>query len=189
MISSIFRLCRELRQNLRGGARIAFLFPLKEPLRISPEQIGLLVIVDLAVSLLAAMAFNGWSGYLNLYALPGFAFSVLLSFLFALMVARLNRQPSLLVTIPIAFLSAGIVMRLFCVSAWLAAGWLNNIDGAQSYVQWAIYYANFFWWILIATFFLARYASSGLAKQISAASNFFRRAIYIPLFLLFILFT
>ncbi|MEY4729254.1 MAG: hypothetical protein RL020_412 [Pseudomonadota bacterium] len=186
MITSIFRLFHELRQNLRGGARTAFLFPLREPLRISPEQIVLLVCVDLAVSLLAAMAFNGWSGYLNLYALPGFAFSVLLSFAFALFVARLNRQPSLLLTIPIAFISAGIVIRLFCISVWLMAGWLNK-DGTQTYVQWIIYYATFFWWIVIATFFLARYASSGLKKQVSTASNFFRRVIYIPLFILIIL--
>jgi Peptidase C13 family len=186
MIPSIFRLFRELRQNLRGGARTAFLLPLREPLRISPEQIVLLVCVDLAISLLVAMAFNGWSGYLNLYALPGFAFSVVLSFLFSLIVARLNRQPSLLLTLPIAFLSAGIVMRLFCVSIWLAAGWLNK-DGAQSDVQAIIYYATFFWWIVIATFFLLRYASSGLNKQVSGASNFLRRSIYIPLFILIIL--
>jgi hypothetical protein len=186
MVQSLIRLFRELRQNLRGGARTAFLFPLREPLRISPEQIVLLVWLDLAVSLLVAMAFNGWNGYLNLYALPGFAFSVVLNFLFALAVARLNRQPSLLLTIPIAFISAGIVMRLFCMSVWLAAGWLNK-GSAQNDVQWIIYYATFFWWIVIATFFLARYASSGLTKQVSAGSNFFRRSFYIPLFILIIL--
>ncbi len=123
---------------------------------------------------------------MNLYALPGFAFSVVLTFLFSLIVARLNRQPSLLLTLPIAFFGAGIVMRLFCVTVWLAAGWLNN-DGAQSYVQWTIYYATFFWWIVIATFFLLRYASSGLGKQLSRGADFFRRAIYIPLFILIIL--
>jgi Peptidase C13 family len=183
MIQALFRLFRELRQNLRGGARIAFLFPLREPLRISPEQIALLVIFDLAVSLITAMAYNGWSGYLNIYALPGSLFFVLLSFLFALIVARLNRQPSLLLTIPVAFLSAGIILDLFYMSVWLLAG-LWDKGHVQNNVQWFGYYAVFVWRVLIATFFLVRYASSGLTKQISRASVFLRRFSYTPLFIL-----
>jgi hypothetical protein len=54
----------------------------------------------------------------------------------------------------------------------------------QTTVQSIIYYGTFFWWILIATFFLLRYASSGLTKQVSALSNFSRRGLYIPLFIL-----
>ncbi|MGB8337769.1 MAG: C13 family peptidase [Burkholderiales bacterium] len=183
MLNSLFRLFGELRQNLRNGVRIAFLLPLREPLRVSAEQIVILVLLDLAVSLLAALAYNGSDGYLNIFALPGVLFPVLLSFLFALMIARLNRQPSLLLTIPIAFLSAGIVMRLFYACLWLAAG-LYRKSIYQEQLQSILYYATFVWWLLIAGFFLRRYAASGLGKQISMASAFLRRASYMPLFLL-----
>ncbi|MGB8857220.1 MAG: C13 family peptidase [Burkholderiales bacterium] len=183
MLSSFYRLFPELRQNLRNGVRIAFLFPLREPLRVSAEQIVLLVAVDLAVSLLANMAYVGASGYMNFYALPGVLFHVLLSFLFALLIARLNHQPSLLLTIPIAFLSAGIVMRLFYACVWLAAEFLkDSFDRLQ--FQWTLYYFAFAWWVLIALFFLRRYAASGLPKQVSRTSAILRRASYMPLFLL-----
>ncbi len=186
MFRSLFQIIADLRQNLRGGARLAFLRPLNEALCVSPGQVVALVLLYLATTLLVSVAYGGLNGYLNFYALPSAVFFVPLLFLFAFIVARRNGHPSLVLLIPVAFISADIAVNLIYGVLELT---IKNIKPGllPHYTQQIIYFSYFVWWILIALVFLYRYARPRLTKQKTSAFRHLQPLFYNLLFILIIL--
>jgi Peptidase C13 family len=159
----IFNGLRNLRKNLRAGALIALLRLPREAFSVSPEQLILLVLVDLVVSLLAGISYSGLDGYLNYYALPGALYYLPLLLLFGFLVARAGRHPSMALILPIAFVSAGIITNLLYAIAWLA---LKQIETKTYYstISMILYYGYYVWWALIAGVFLKRFLGFRLPK-------------------------
>jgi Peptidase C13 family len=161
--SNLFNGLRNLRKNLRVGAHIAFLRHPREAFSVSPEQLILLVLVDLLLSLLAGISYSGVDGYLNYYALPGALYYLPLLLLFGFLVARAGRHPSMALILPIAFVSAGITTNLFYAIAWLV---LKKIEAKTYYnmISMVLYYGYYVWWALIAGVFLKRFLGFRLPK-------------------------
>ena len=114
-------LLRAFAQSLRGGWR---LFTLRRPERAdfapSAELFALLVVIDLVLLLVFAVAAVGLDGELNLYELPRALMFVPLALALGMAAARVDRHVELL-RLPVALAAAGLLFTVLTSGMYLLA--------------------------------------------------------------------
>lgn len=146
-----------LGDNLRAGARLAFFrrVPLSAFVATA-EAVALLVALDLVLLFAYGVAGVGLDGQFNHHALPKALLGVPLVLLFGVIAARAADDHAVRLALPVALLSAGLLISL--MGGLLGLAMQQNIIriGAQ---QWAwLFYFQIAWWsavILVAAWRLA----------------------------------
>ena len=149
-----------LGQNLIAGLRLAFFIRTDVTrLRLTPEQLIALAILDLLVNFVASFLSTGFDGHFNLWALPRALMYLPFLMLAAYVIARREHQPSLFLALTIALISAGLPVEIVARADSAAFGirWIGNS-------RWAAYifsYAVILWWLTVIGCTVFRFTSGG----------------------------
>lgn len=135
---------RDLAVNLRSGVRLALWRPLTlADFRISTNQLALLALVELALTVVTSFVDNGTDGYWDWEALPYVVFPLVLLLVAAFGVAKIYRRDHLALELPIVLLSPAPVFTVFFIAQELLAQQGAFDEGALS--EHAIYLASMAW--------------------------------------------
>ena len=97
---------RDLAVNLRSGARLTLWRPLRlTDFRISANQLALLGLLELTLTLLVSFVVNGPDGYWDWEALPYLVFPLVLLGVAAFGVAKVYRRDRIALELPIVLLA------------------------------------------------------------------------------------
>ncbi len=157
-----------LRENLRAGSRLAFFQRvLPTDFVATAEAFIALVLMELLLQLLFDMAGTGLHGQFNHDELPQALLFVPLTLLLGVAAARRMGDRSLILTLPLALVAAGLVISLLGG----AVGVLMQhkvIAVAAKHGHW-LFYAQMAWWCAIIVFALRRFVPEPLPRAAGLA--------------------
>jgi hypothetical protein len=135
---------RDLTQNLKSGARLAFWRPLaREDFRFSADQLVLFAVLQLLLNLAVSAAVNGPDGYMDWEALPASAFPLLLLLAGAYLVGIVFGRDAVALELPIVLLAPAPVFTVFLILEELLAQAGVFDDGLVS--DRVVYFAYLAW--------------------------------------------
>ena len=145
-----------LRENLRAGARLAFLrrVPL-DAFVATAEAFTLLVALELLLLLAYGVASVGFDGEFNHHALPRALLVVPAALLLGVFVARATSDRSMMLALPVALMSAGLLISAVGALAGFALEH-KIIMVASTYWAW-LFYFQIAWWSAIILVAVWRY--------------------------------
>ena len=162
---------RGLVGNLRCGLRLLALLPLpQDRLEVSPEQLIALAVLDLLVGFLADFVVAGPHAQFNLWGLPGALFPVLLLLAAGFAAARVTRDPTLSLTLPVALLSINPPLELYSLALYLSgnAQWMDlSSRPLDLFYSWSA----FVWWSAAACVCVSRLTRAALPQRMLAAAT------------------
>jgi hypothetical protein len=163
------KLLSSLVANLYAGMRIAALKAVPAQLiRGSPVQLTALVLVTIGVSLAENLLTVGRDGFLAWYNLPRALFFVPLILLLGTLVARLEREPRLLLAVAVGLSSAFVWIDIGSKLVYAAVGSEALPAIARDYSVWA-YYAVFAWAVAAVVRFVGGLACGRWLPRVRAA--------------------
>lgn len=144
LASSLGSVLRDLAENLKSGARLAFWRPLtRDDFRFSADQLALLALLQLLFNLAIGLATVGPDGYLDWSALPSAAFPLLLLLVGAFLVGKVYGRDAIAIELPIVLLApAPLFTAFFMLEEFLARQ--GAFDKGVVSDQ-AVYYAYLAW--------------------------------------------
>jgi hypothetical protein len=163
----------DLWRNLRTGARAALFLPVRRTeLRPAPGQLIALVLIGLGLQLLFALLREGVPGQLDVEALPRALLYVPLLLLCGWAIAWREREPTLLVAIPVLFCAASLPydVAFEALDFVVQRGWLDP-DGYDGGARW-FWYALYAAWVAAMIVGILRLAPARLPRGLFHAAVF-----------------
>lgn len=168
---------RGLLANLRAGARLAMFLPVRDDqLAVNPDQLIALTLFALLVAFGVDFAAAGPHGQFNPWGLPGALFPIPLWLLSGYLAARLARERSLSLAVPIAILSIDPFLHAYGLLLTLAASaqWL---DLSKRPLDLLYSWSAFAWWGAAGCAAVLRLANTSAWRRLLAVSSFAALAI------------
>ena len=163
----------DLWSNLRTGARVALFLPVRRTeLRPVPGQLIALVLIGLGLQLLFALMREGVPGQLDVEALPRALLYVPLLLLCGWAIAWREREPTLLVAVPVLFCAATLLydVTFEALDFVVQRGWLGP-DGYDGGARW-FWYALYAAWVAAMIVGILRLAQARLPRGLFHAAVF-----------------
>lgn len=138
---------KDLLQNIKSGIRASVLLNINHSdFRTSVEQLLALVVVNLILFFLLNFAVVGLHGDFHYHYLPNALFYLPLMMLAAYLIARFESRQSLMLTIPIALVSASLLIEIVGALIGMITGdnWLRYFKLLYG----ERYYHLFVWWCI-----------------------------------------
>lgn len=161
-------LCHLVMDNLRAGARLAFLRPVTpEMFTPSAEALALIAALNLVLLFLLGLASIGFNGEFNVDEVPRALLFVPATLLFALLAARLGGKVASLLPLAIALVAAGLVLSLlFGAAGVLFLRLPPRLVGGNWWPY--LFYGAVLWWTLVIAMSVARFVNVGAGRNVVA---------------------